>query len=127
MNPNDRNRDQRATSIRLPRPDPSRLDRNSAKPLRLLDRMREGLRARHCNRRTEKTYVGWTRRFILINGKRHPDETGEAEIGACLSHLASEAKVSASTQNQALAALLFLYLKMGMTSAPSRSCSATAT
>jgi len=78
-------------------------------PLRLLDRVRVALRTRHYSVRTEKAYVGWIRRFILFHDKRHPDTLGEAEIGAFLSSLATEEKVSASTQNQALAALLFLY------------------
>ena len=76
---------------------------------RLLDRVRAAVRLRHYSRRTEKAYVGWTRRFILFSGKRHPSEMGEAEISRFLSHLAVAGKVSASTQNQALSALLFLY------------------
>ena len=76
---------------------------------KLLDRVREAIRIRHYSRRTEKTYVGWIRRFILFHGKRHPSEMGEAEITRFLSSLAVESKVSASTQNQALNALLFLY------------------
>jgi integron integrase len=75
----------------------------------LLDQVREEIRKRHYSRRTEKSYVGWIRRFILFHGKRHPAEMGEAEISHFLSHLAVTAKVSASTQNQALSALLFLY------------------
>jgi integron integrase len=61
------------------------------------------------SRRTEKSYVGWIRRFILFHGKRHPAEIGEEEISHYLSHLAVSGKVSTSTQNQALSALLFLY------------------
>jgi integron integrase len=76
---------------------------------RLLDQVREEIRKRHYSRRTEKSYVGWIRRFILFHGKRHPSEMGEAEISHYLSHLAVSGKVSASTQNQALSALLFLY------------------
>lgn len=76
---------------------------------RLLDTVRIALRTRHYSARTEKAYVGWIRRFILFHGRRHPNTMGEPEIGAYLSHLATAAKVSASTQNQALAALLFLY------------------
>jgi integron integrase len=76
---------------------------------RLLDQVREEIRKRHYSRRTEKSYVGWIRRFILFHGKRHPAEMGEAEISRYLSHLAIAGKVSASTQNQALSALLFLY------------------
>jgi site-specific recombinase XerD len=67
------------------------------------------MRARHYSPRTETAYVGWVRRFILFHDKRHPDAMGEPEVSAFLSALASRAKVSAATQNQALAALLFLY------------------
>lgn len=76
---------------------------------RLLDRVRTEVRARHLSRRTEKAYVSWIRRFILYHGKRHPKEMAEPEINAFLSHLATDRKVAASTQNQALAAILFLY------------------
>ena len=76
---------------------------------RLLDQVREGIRKRHYSRRTEKSYIGWIRRFILFHGKRRPSEMGEAEISRYLSHLAVSGKVSASTQHQALSALLFLY------------------
>ncbi len=78
-------------------------------PPRLLDRVRAALRTRHYSRRTEKAYVGWIRRFILFHGKRHPSEMGAAEITRFLSALAIERNVAASTQNQALSALLFLY------------------
>jgi len=80
-----------------------------ATTVRLLDRVRVALRTLHYSARTEKAYVGWIRRFILFHGKRHPEAMGEPEIGAFLSSLATEVKVAASTQNQALAALLFLY------------------
>ena len=76
---------------------------------RLLDRVRETIRIRHYSRRTEKAYIGWIRRFIFFHGKRHPSELGATEITQFLSWLAVEKKVSASTQNQALHALLFLY------------------
>lgn len=79
-----------------------------AKP-RLLDRVRSALRSRHYSFRTEQTYVGWIRRFILFHQKRHPSEMGVNEVNAFLTHLAVEMSVSASTQNQALSALLFLY------------------
>jgi hypothetical protein len=68
----------------------------------LLDQVREEIRKRHYSWRTEKSYVGWIRRFILFHGKRHLAEMGEAEISRFLSHLAVAEKVSASTQNQAL-------------------------
>ena len=80
----------------------------SAQP-RLLDRVRAAIRVRHYSRRTEKAYVGWIRRFILFHGKRHPDGMAADEITRFLSYLAVERNVSASTQNQALSALLFLY------------------
>ncbi len=80
----------------------------SNKP-RLLDRVRQALRARHYSRSTEKAYVAWIRRFILYHGKRHPAEMGTPEITQFLTGLATRRKVSASTQNQAFAALLFLY------------------
>ncbi|HEY0197278.1 MAG TPA: integron integrase [Rhodanobacter sp.] len=76
---------------------------------RLLDEVRRVLRLKHYSIRTEAVYVGWIRRFILANGKRHPRDMGEAEIEGFLSQLAVQGKVAAATQNQALAALLFLY------------------
>ena len=76
---------------------------------RLLDQMRDSLRLLHYSYRTEEVYVGWVRRFILFHDKRHPLEMGPAEITQFLTSLATVGKVSASTQNQALAALLFLY------------------
>lgn len=76
---------------------------------RLLDQVRACCRVRHYSLRTERAYIGWIRRFILANGKRHPREMGASEVTAFLSHLATHGHVSASTQNQALAALLFLY------------------
>ena len=79
------------------------------RPVRLLDRVRLELRARHYSPRTEKAYVYWFRRFILFHGKRHPSQMGEREISQFLSSLATRDKLSASTQNQALSALLFCY------------------
>jgi integron integrase len=80
-----------------------------ARQPRLLDRVRATLRTRHYSRRTESAYVGWIRRFIIFHEKRHPGTMGTTEVSAFLSHLAIVAGTSASTQNQALAALLFLY------------------
>ncbi len=71
--------------------------------------MRQAIRTRHYSPRTEETYVGWIKRFIFFHNKRHPAEMAEAEIATFLSSLASDSHVSASTQNQALNALLFLY------------------
>jgi integron integrase len=76
---------------------------------RLLDEVRRVLRLKHYSMRTETVYVAWVRRFILANGKRHPRDMGEAEVEGFLSQLAVQGKVAATTQNQALAALLFLY------------------
>ena len=76
---------------------------------KLLEEVRQVLRFRHYSLRTEQTYVEWIRRFILFHGKRHPREMGEREIGAFLTYLAVERNVAASTQNQALSAILFLY------------------
>ena len=76
---------------------------------RLLDRVRQAIGTRHYSRRTEKAYVHWIKRFIFFHGKRHPAEMGAVEVSAFLSSLAVRSKVAASTQNQALSALLFLY------------------
>lgn len=76
---------------------------------RLLDQLKEALRSRHYSRRTEETYCHWVKRFIYFHNIRHPAEMAEPEINAFLTHLAVKEKVSASTQNQALSALLFLY------------------
>lgn len=80
-----------------------------ARRFRLLEQVRRGLRVRHYSRRTEIAYCAWVRRFVLFHGRRHPSLMGEQEISAFLNHLATDGRVSASTQNQALHALLFLY------------------
>ena len=77
--------------------------------VRLLDQMRLALRSRYYSRRTERTYCQWVKRFVHFHKLRHPTEMGEAEINTFLTHLAVKEKVSASTQKQALSALLFLY------------------
>jgi integron integrase len=71
--------------------------------------VRQAIRTRHLSRNTEQAYISWIKRFIFFHNKRHPAEMGEPEIGQFLSSLATDAKVSASTQNQALNAILFLY------------------
>jgi integron integrase len=76
---------------------------------KLLERVREAIRLKHYSYRTEETYVQWIRRYILFHNTRHPQEMGVKEIEEFLTHLAVVDKVSASTQNQALSALLFLY------------------
>lgn len=82
---------------------------NAARRFRLLEQVRRGLRVRHYSRRTEIAYCGWVRRFVLFHNRRHPSTMGEEEIAAFLNHIATVGAVSASTQNQALHALLFLY------------------
>jgi hypothetical protein len=79
------------------------------RPPRLLDQMRQVLRVRHYSPRTEDCYVHWARHFILYHHKRHPRDMGAAEVEMFLTHLAVHGHVAASTQNQALNALLFLY------------------
>lgn len=86
-------------------PDPGAAPR----PPKLLDRLRADLRTRHYSIRTEDAYVDWARRFIVHHGKRHPAEMGALEVGEFLSYLAVERQVAAATQNQAKAALLYLY------------------
>jgi integron integrase len=81
----------------------------SAQPPKLLDQVQALLRREHYSLRTEKAYLNWIKRFILFHHKRHPQEMGRPEIEAFLTHLAVNQNVSASTQNQALHALLFLY------------------
>ena len=83
--------------------------RGSRQAPRLLEQVRERLRVKHYSLRTEQAYVGWIRRFILANGKRHPRDMGGGEVEAFLTRLATRHEVAAGTQNQALAALLFLY------------------
>jgi integron integrase len=81
---------------------------SSAKP-KLLDQVRQAIRRRHYSDRTEKAYTHWIKRYIFFHNKRHPLEMAESKIAQFLSSLATEGRVSASTQNQALNALLFLY------------------
>lgn len=78
-------------------------------PPRLLHQVRDKLRTLHYSYRTEQQYVQWVRRFILFHDRRHPRAMGAPEVEALLTRLAVTHKVSASTQNQALAALRFLY------------------
>ncbi len=81
----------------------------TSNPPKLLDQIRDKLRVKHYSIRTEQTYTGWIKRYIYFHGKRHPKDMGAAEIEAFLTHLAVEGNVSASTQNLAKSALLFLY------------------
>jgi hypothetical protein len=73
----------------------------------LLDEMKAAIRIRHYGRRTEEAYLGWVRRYILFNRKRYPREMGEAELQSFPTHLAMQKHVSASTQTQALSAIMF--------------------
>lgn len=84
------------------------MQNQSAKP-KLLDQVRDRIRLKHYSRRTEEAYLDWAKRFILYHNKRHPQEMGKPEVEAFLTYLAVERKVAAATQNQAKAALLFLY------------------
>lgn len=77
--------------------------------MKLMERLPTAIRLRHFSPRTEEAYTAWVRRYIVFHQMRHPDEMGEREISDFLAFLASEQSVAASTQNQALAALLFLY------------------
>jgi integron integrase len=85
------------------------MPQSQLQPPRLLEHMRAVLRARHYSLRTEDTYLGWVKRFILFHGKRHPRDMGLQEVQQFLSHLAVAGHVAASTQSQALSAILFLY------------------
>ena len=76
---------------------------------RLLDQVRDKIRAKHYSIRTEETYIQWIKRYIFFHNKRHPVEMGAEEISQYLSYLAVQRKVSSSTQNQALCAIVFLY------------------
>ena len=76
---------------------------------KLLDQIRTVIRRKHYSIRTEQTYTGWVKRYIFFHGKRHPKNLGKPAITAFLNHLAIDRKVAASTQNQALSALVFLY------------------
>lgn len=89
-----------------------------ARPPRLMDEVRRQLRLNHYSLRTEHAYLGWIRRFIHANGKRHPREMGAVEVERFLSGLAVQGKVAASTQNQALSALLYLYRHVLRTELP---------
>ena len=75
----------------------------------LLDQVRAAIRTRHYSIRTEEAYIRWIREYIIFFGKRHPAGLGAADVSAFVSHLAVNRDVAASTQNQALSALLFLY------------------
>ena len=79
---------------------------------KLLEVVRDSLRTQNYSYRTEKTYINWIRKYILFHNKRHPKEMGEREINQFLTYLAVNQKVAASTQNQALSALLFLYKRI---------------
>lgn len=84
------------------------MDNNNQAP-KLMDQLREQIRLRHYSLRTERTYIQWARRYILFHDKRHPRDMGKDEIEAFLTHLAQDRQVAASTQNQAMSAILFLY------------------
>jgi len=78
-------------------------------PKKLLDQMRAAIRLKHYSYRAEESYVDWARRFILFHNKRHPKDMSAEEIQAFITYLAIQRQLSASTQNQALSAIIFLY------------------
>ena len=86
-----------------------RKDTSERCPPKLLDQVRAVIRVKHFSLSTERAYVGWIRRFILFHHKQHPKDMAETEIREFISHLAVNARISASTQTVALSALLFLY------------------
>lgn len=88
---------------------PAHPEKPPATPPKLLDQVRDRLRLKHYSLRTEQAYVGWIKRYIIFHDKRHPAEMGKLELETFLTSLAVERNVSASTQTQALSALLFLY------------------
>jgi integron integrase len=87
------------------------MQNQSAKP-KLLDQLRDRIRLKHYSRRTEDVYLDWAKRYILYHNKRHPQEMGKKEIEGFLTYLATERQVAAATQNQAKAALQFLYTEV---------------
>ncbi len=83
---------------------------------KLLEVVRDKIRIKHYSLKTEQSYLGWVKRYILFHNKKHPVEMGKPEIEAFLTHLAVEKKVSPTTQNQAFSAILFLYKEvLGLT------------
>jgi len=99
----------RSSPPNIPSPGKSARPESAPKGKKLLDQYGEFLRNRHYSLRTEKTYIGWVRQYILFHNKRHPREMGVAEINEFITHLVNQRSVSASTQNQAISAILFLY------------------
>ena len=97
------------SAVGTAQPEPQSQSQPHPQPQRLLGRMREALRVRHYSIRTERAYVDWVRRFIRFHDRRHPARLGAVEVQAFLTHPAVERSVASPTQNQAKAALLFLY------------------
>ena len=91
---------------------PSGMGYAPPKTTKLIPRVRQAARLLHYSRRTEEAYVGWIRRFVLFSGARHADDLGVEEVRRFFAYLAVERKISAATQNQALAALVFLYRRV---------------
>src|SRR5258706_1275708 len=101
---------QRFLRLEAHMPLPEMRSRDLGRPtLKLLDQVRETIRRKHYSLRTESTYIDWIKRYIFFHQKRHPKDMGASEIEQFLNHLAVEKRVAASTQNQALSALIFLY------------------
>jgi len=83
--------------------------KKNPKPKKLLDRVHETIRRKHYSQKTEQAYLNWIKQYILFHDKKHPQDMAATEVEAFLTYLAVERKVAASTQNQALSAILFLY------------------
>ncbi|MBM3153591.1 MAG: integron integrase, partial [Chloroflexi bacterium] len=81
----------------------------NSQPKKLLEQVGDAIRIKHYSTRTEQTYKDWIRRYILFHNKRHPNDMGSQEIQAFIAHLATQRHLAASSQNQALSAILFLY------------------
>jgi site-specific recombinase XerD len=98
-----------STPPNVPPPGKPAHPESTPKGKKLLDQYSEFLRNRHYSHRTEQTYVSWVRQFILYHKKRHPREMGAAEINDFITYLVNHKRIAASTQNQAISAILFLY------------------
>lgn len=103
---------ERPLGIENPLPGPGIPQATESDPGTEMAQVRQAIRARHYSPSTEQAYVAWIKRFIAFHGQRHPAEMGEPDVNRFLTHLAVQDRVAASTQNQALAALLFLYGKV---------------
>lgn len=93
-------------------PSDRQLDGSLGRPTTVVDRLREAIRTRHYSARTERAYVAWVRRYLRFHGQRHPRDLDGRQVAEFLTYLAVHQRVSASTQNQALSAILFVYREL---------------